>query len=132
MRRRFPDGDSIEQDPRGEDPLVYYVPGGDWARAVGLEIEPLYEERRAQSVTSRIWKDHLSRLEAMDDASLTRIIDRLAEVLSREYPGWKTWRTELPSWVLERIGPRIFRGVYEAAGWRSIPGSGETVVEWTR
>ena len=73
MKQRFPDGDSIEQDPRGQDPLVYYVPDGNWARAVGVEIEPLYEEDKASVVRTRFFPEHLARLESVDHAGLVRI-----------------------------------------------------------
>ncbi len=49
MTKKFRGGDFIAQDVRGEDPLVYYVPAGDWTRAIGILIDPLHEEQQADT-----------------------------------------------------------------------------------
>ncbi len=125
MRERLSDGDLIQRDSRGEDPLVYYLPGGDWNRAIGWEIEPLYEDHLATAVTSRVWPDHETRLAALDPAALLECISRTVAVLSRWNPGWTKWEARWPSFVLERVGPLPLGDAFHRAGWtltEDVPG----------
>jgi hypothetical protein len=119
LRERFSNGDTIEQDPRREDPVVYYVPAGDWARAIGIEIAPLYEEHRATTVTSRLSGAHEDRLSQLDDTALADFVARVAAVLSKWYPNWLSWSTEWPLPVAQRVGPHAVESAFERAGWHS-------------
>ena len=50
---KFPDRSHLLQEPRGEDPLVYYLPDGDWSRSMAVEILPLYEEWKTTVASTR-------------------------------------------------------------------------------
>jgi hypothetical protein len=71
---KFPDGSHLLQERRGEDPLVYCLPDGDWSRGVVVEILPLYEERKTTVASIRFWEDHVERLQSLQDTDLLLII----------------------------------------------------------
>jgi hypothetical protein len=132
MRERFTDGDAIDQDPRREDPLVYYVRGGDWLQAVGLEIDPPYEEHEATQVRSRVYTDHQARLSGLDQAAVRLVIERLVNALSKAYPQWRAWTTEWPPFVIERVGVDTLGRLFASAGWHRVHSAGAGVLSWKR
>ena|SRR6187455_2214376 len=129
MRATFDDGDVIDQHPTKEDPVIYYVPSGEWARAIGMLVNPLYEEGRAAKVASSLLAT--SNLSAADDATLRRLVARLVQVLSKQNPAWSTWTAEWPAQVIERVGEGAIRKTFEESGWRQ-QGANNGVIEWTR
>jgi hypothetical protein len=118
LQADFSDKDRIYQDPRREDPLIYYLPAGDWSRSIGLEILPLYEERKSKSVTLRFFEDHLARLRSMTDSELTLIIQRYAHSLSKSFKHWKDLTIEFPDWLVGRIGEGAILQPFINAGWQ--------------
>ena len=120
LKVKFSDGTLIMQEPTGEDPLVYYLPAGDWAHALGIEILPLYEEHKSTAVTIRFWKDHLAQIESLDDSELKVIVGRFADALSRHYSRWKKLTTEWPGWFPERLGETALTQPFAESGWHLL------------
>jgi hypothetical protein len=114
----FSDGDSIRQDPRREDPLIYYLPAGEWSRAIGMKILPSYEEHEAKSVIIRFWEDHLASLQLMSDSELVLIIQRYAHTLSKWFSRWKDLTIEFPDWLVVRVGENAILQTFVDAGWQ--------------
>lgn len=118
MQVKFADGDQIYQEPRHEDPLIYYLPAGDWFRSVGVEILPLYEEHKARAVTLRFWADNLERLQTMSDSELVLIIRRYVQTLSKHFSRWKELMAEFPDWLTARVGESTILQTFVDAGWQ--------------
>ncbi len=131
MRVDFSDGDCIYQDPRREDPLIYYLPAGDWKRAVGLEILPLYEEHEAESVILHFYEGHTARLQLMSDSDLLLIIQRYAHTVSKYFIHWKNLTTEFPGWFAARIGENALLQPFLDAGWQLQSKDAESI-QWKR
>jgi len=117
---KFPDGSRVLQEPRGEDPLVYYLANGDWSSGIAMEILPLYEEHTAKVATIRFWKDHLERLQSIPDADLLLMIQRFAVTLSPHFSRWKHLTTNWPEWLVERLGETALTQPFVGAGWQLV------------
>lgn len=116
MEIKFPDG-LIYQDPRREDMLFYYVPQGDWKRAIGMQLD--YDPRAAHPATFRFWKESFTRLQSMNDADLALMIQRYAQTISKEGGGGrKAFTIELPDWFIARVGESGILQAFVDAGWR--------------
>jgi hypothetical protein len=132
MDEKFPDGDVIHRDQRFEDPLVYYLPGGTFERAIGFEFWPEYDYEKVEDVTSRLFESHDRRFQALDDQLIRTMLDRVIRTMSDRNRRWTRWSVEWPVWLATRLGEDSLRGPFIAAGWtlQSSPGSENHV--WTR
>lgn len=84
----WPDGDSVETDPRRDDPYFYYLRNGDWKTAVGFDVTPSPEDVRAASVSLSVAPPYLERIERFGDAEQARMYAHVVEALAKRYARW--------------------------------------------
>lgn len=129
MTTRFPDGDEIAIDPRDADPVIYYLPQGDWQRALGIELDPPYDAEQRRAVTVRLWGPHTDRFGALENPVLQETLERIVRFLSGHYSRWRRLTLDLPSWLTSRLGPEVLDGQLATLGWRRDTTVGRV---WTR
>jgi len=83
------DGYSLDRDPRGEDPLYYYLKDSDWDSAIGFEIDPPYGERQAASVTIRVFSRHRAREASMESGTRKVMYQRVIPCLVARHRRWQ-------------------------------------------
>jgi len=100
---KWDDGFVLDADPRREDPLYYYLRHGNWGAAIGIQVDPQYEEDKATSVSIQIFSDHLSREAGMDATDRCEMYNRAILVLLKRFPKWSsvTLRSPHLQWILE-------------------------------
>jgi len=127
---KWEDGYVFEADPRGEDPLYYYMLDGGWGSAIGIEVEPLYEEHAASRVTIRVWPEHLPRWADLDAAQRRNVYPRVVSVLLRRFPKWSS--VTLQSAHIPELTERgLVSAAFTEAGFsHSVSTSNEET--WTR
>jgi hypothetical protein len=131
LNKKFSDGSRLFQEPTGEDPLAYYLPAGDWKRAVAIEMLPLYEERKAKIATIRFWEDHVERLQSLADGDLLVIVERFVSTLSRHFSRWKQLSAEWPEWLIDRLGENALTQPFIDSGWQLVSTDSSSFV-WRR
>jgi hypothetical protein len=124
----FPDGDRIVQDDWREDTLIYYLPGSDWGRAIGMKVVCDY----SPPVTIRFWEEGLKHLKSLSDSHLALMLQRLAQTFNdhQEYR-WKTLTFEFPDWLPARVGEGAILGAFEGTGWQFRSRDAHSF-KWTR
>ena len=118
MRLDFEDGTRLEQDSRGEDPLIYFVPSVGWSQAVGFLALPEYREHQATSVTLQVYAGHEARLAVRDVTELRALVSHLAGGLIRLFGHWKELLVDWPPWLIDRLGADTVVGLFRGAGWQ--------------
>jgi hypothetical protein len=97
----FPDGSRLDQDPRYEDPLVYYVPATGWPDAIGFKPTPERPRGRAEGISLEVWPTFHTRLRGLTDAGLRVITSRVAP--GATVRGHQVLAVVWPDFVTERI-----------------------------
>ena len=128
---KWDDGYVLEQDPRREDPLYYYMRPNDWDTAIGWEVEPLYHEHSARKVSIRIYEKHLPQEAGLDPQERQQMYQRMIPVLLKRHRKWQhvTLHT---SHLSEVLHDSALAAAFTAAGF--IPGTSATLQEhtWTK
>ena len=110
------DGYIFDADPRREDPLYYYLRDGAWHSAIGIEVEPLYEEHKAARVTIRVWPDHLPREAGLEAIARRDMYPRVISALLSRFRGWSAVTFESPR-ILEIRGDGLVSAEFKKAGF---------------
>jgi hypothetical protein len=85
---KWDDGYVLDTDSRREDPLYYYVRGEDWKAAIGFEVNPLWKEAKADSVTIHVFREHEPRESEMSPLDRLTMYRRVILALLGRFPGW--------------------------------------------
>ena len=110
------DGFVLNADPRRADPLYYYMRDEVWDSAIGLEVEPRYEEQTATEVTLSVFSEHLAREKGMAAPERRKMYGRVISVLLRCFPKWSrvTLRSDYLPEILEEGS---VQAAFKAAGF---------------
>jgi hypothetical protein len=128
---KWDDGYVFDADPRREDPLYYYLQEGGWGSALGFEVDPLYEEHTATSVSIRVWSEHLPREAGMDAAERREMYHRVIPILLRRFPKWS--RVTLQSSYLPEIMEQdSLPAAFTAAGFSRTMSITPNEQTWTK
>src|SRR5262245_39846378 len=87
-RAKWNDGYVLDTDPRREDPLYYYMRGSDWGSALGLRVEPAYQEHKATKVCICVFREHEAREAGMQPTERKEMYSRIIPVLVTRFPKW--------------------------------------------
>lgn len=93
---KWDDGFRIDTDPRREDPLFYYRRGEEWSSAIGVQVDPAYEEHQAAEVVVRVFPQHKALLAHFSDEEVEVLYGRIVKSLLKEYPNWLVVKVEFP------------------------------------
>jgi len=127
---KWDDGYIFHADPRREDPLYYYLRDGAWGSAIGIEVDPLYEEHTASHVTIRVWPQHLPREAGLETREWRDMYPRVVSVLLRRFPKWSSVTLQ-SSRLRELAELGLLAAAFTQAGFsQSISASNEQT--WTR
>ena len=128
---KWDDGYVFDADPRREDPLYYYMREGGWGSALGIEVDPLYEEHTASCVSIRVWPEHLPREAGMDSSEIHQMYPRVISVLLARFPKWS--RVTLQSSHLPALIERSsLSAAFTAAGFSHIMRTTPNEQTWTK
>jgi hypothetical protein len=113
---KWDDGYILDADPRREDPLYYYMKEGGWGSALGIEVDPLYEEFTASSVSIRVRPEHLPREAGMSAKERFEMYPRVVSVLLARFPKWSQVTLQ-SSHLPELLEQNSLPAVFTAAGF---------------
>lgn len=132
MNIAFADGSQLNQDPRREDPLFYYVRAADWSDAIGFLVLPEYAEHAARSVTLQVYPPHASRVNEMSTVELDLMAMRVVASLSAHFRQWVDLEIDWQGFGIGRVGRDGFARAAVQAGW--LPGSedADAALQFTR
>lgn len=127
----WPDGHVLTMDSRHEDPLFYYVRGDDWARAIGFQVLPYYEESAASEVSISVFIDHVGREQALEMPGRREMYVRVIPALAAYFVAWK--RVVLRAEDLDEIleGGALECGLHDV-GFRRVDRPEPFAAEWWR
>lgn len=125
------DGSSLRRDPRGEDPLYYYLSGDDWSGAIGFEILPLWEERCAQRVEIMLRAEDRPRLKSLSDERQTEIYSRTVPSIVKQFPHWQQVTLRFPS-PERALDNRDLEAKMEGLGFSLMPSVASDERVWLR
>jgi hypothetical protein len=117
--KKWPDGDSLTTDPRGDDPTFYYLPSHDWSKAVGFMVSPLFEHAKALHVEISIPPAFLGRLVACSDQERHKTYRRVLETLVSRFTIWRKLTLAIEDPVL---GDAAFEDEMGKLGWTKVSG----------
>ena len=110
---KWDDGYVVYRDPRREDPLFYYLLKDDWANAVGIKVEPDYNERQAKNITIYL---HLLRPLVANLEQRRVVYNRALPEILKFYPNSEsiTLRDE---YLPEMMSDAEFRNLFVKVGF---------------
>jgi hypothetical protein len=82
------DDSTLDCDSRREDPLYYYRPSHGWEGAIGIQIDPLYEEDKASEITIKVFDEHSGRVDGHPEEFVLQMYTRLLSILTARFPQW--------------------------------------------
>ncbi len=128
---KWDDGYVLDADPRREDPLYYYMREGGWGSALGIEVDPLYKEHDAISVSIRVWPEHLPREAGLSCEEQLQMYPRVISTLLNRFPKWS--RVTLQTYRLsELLEHSSLPTVFTAAGFSSSMSTAPDENTWTK
>lgn len=128
---KWDDGSVLDTDPRREDPLFYYLTKGDWSKAIGFEVLPLYEEAGAEQVQISVFANHRPREAAIGDSEREQLYVRAIPALAKRHRKWR--QLTLNAIDLDQIlASGALTDELQRLGFRRLIGSGRDQAAWSR
>ena len=128
---KWDDGYVFDADSRREDPLYYYMRAGAWGSALGIEVDPLYEEDTATSVSIRVWPEHRPREAGMDATERQQMYHRVISILLARFPKWSRITLQ-SSYLPELMEHGSLSAAFTAAGFSNTMNTAPNERTWTK
>jgi hypothetical protein len=126
---KWSDGYALDIDPRGEDPLFYYVKDDDPGAAIGFEADALYEDHRAREVALQVWEKHAAREASLEEGERQLMYGRAIPALAAHFKNWQ--RLTVRGAKLAAIHPELSRAL-ALLGFRVASSSSDAAITYEK
>ena len=129
--KKWDDGSVLDTDFSRADPLFYYLPKGDWAKAIGFKALPDREEWRSEQVQISVYPKYRPREAALSDKEREELYVRAIPALAKLYRKLKS--ISLNGATLYRVlDSGALTAELRSLGFEPSVGGGPNQATWVR